>query len=350
MANKKYIDFPTGTYDTSKIFLQANPTTGELQKVNLPFDIIASLITQYLRGDRTWQTLNTLAVIELTNLYFTNARARAALALTTTGTSGAATYDPATGIWNIPNYAAEGSSQWITSGANISYSAGKVGIGMSPIKTLDVLGDIKASADLYSQGFELLFNGGSRVIKTTLNDFNLQCGTTNVLNLTTTGIYTPLRYFLGNTQSFPSLILKGTLTLPPVVGVQGPEILAGPTSNSVVNALIIRGTDYAYGNSATAPISVYMYGGKNTFASTFGNVILAHDGTTQRGKVAIGTITPAASAVLDVTSTDKGILFPRMTTAQKNAIVTPTAGLVIYDTTLNKLCVYTTAWQTITST
>jgi hypothetical protein len=33
---KKYTDFPAGTYDTSKIFLQADPTTGDLEKVNLP--------------------------------------------------------------------------------------------------------------------------------------------------------------------------------------------------------------------------------------------------------------------------------------------------------------------------
>lgn len=33
---KKYNEFPAGTYDTSKIFLQADPLTGELQKVNLP--------------------------------------------------------------------------------------------------------------------------------------------------------------------------------------------------------------------------------------------------------------------------------------------------------------------------
>ena len=55
------------------------------------------------------------------------------------------------------------------------------------------------------------------------------------------------------------------------------------------------------------------------------------------------------SAQLQVDSTTAGFLPPRMTTAQKNAIVTPAAGLVVYDTTLNKLCVYTTAWETITS-
>jgi hypothetical protein len=55
------------------------------------------------------------------------------------------------------------------------------------------------------------------------------------------------------------------------------------------------------------------------------------------------------SAMLSVTSTTKGFLPPRMTTTQKNAITSPAAGLIVYDTTLNKLCVYTTAWETITS-
>lgn len=36
MSSKKYTDFPSGTYDTSKIFLQADATTGALEKVNLP--------------------------------------------------------------------------------------------------------------------------------------------------------------------------------------------------------------------------------------------------------------------------------------------------------------------------
>jgi hypothetical protein len=56
-----------------------------------------------------------------------------------------------------------------------------------------------------------------------------------------------------------------------------------------------------------------------------------------------------ASAQVQIDSTTKGFLPPRMTTTQKNAIASPTAGLIVYDTTLNKLCVYTTAWETITS-
>lgn len=53
--------------------------------------------------------------------------------------------------------------------------------------------------------------------------------------------------------------------------------------------------------------------------------------------LAIGTTSPNASAALDVTSTTQGILFPRMTTTQRNAIATPADGLVIYNTTDNKL-------------
>ena len=70
------------------------------------------------------------------------------------------------------------------------------------------------------------------------------------------------------------------------------------------------------------------------------------DGTT--GNVGIGAAA-AATALLDVQSTTKGVRFPNMTTTQKNAI-TPSAGTVIFDTTLAKLCVYSgAAWQTITS-
>jgi hypothetical protein len=62
-----------------------------------------------------------------------------------------------------------------------------------------------------------------------------------------------------------------------------------------------------------------------------------------------GTYTDISSALVQMTSTTKGFLPPRMTTTQKNAITSPAAGLVVYDTTLAKLCLYTTAWETITS-
>ena len=68
------------------------------------------------------------------------------------------------------------------------------------------------------------------------------------------------------------------------------------------------------------------------------------------GNVLIGTTTDIASSKLTIESTTQGFLPPRMTTTQKNAIASPAAGLVVYDTTLGKLCVRgASAWETITS-
>ena len=66
--------------------------------------------------------------------------------------------------------------------------------------------------------------------------------------------------------------------------------------------------------------------------------------------IGIGTASPNASAILDAQSTTKGVRMPNMTTTQKNAIVSPAAGLMVFDTTLAKLSVYSgVAWETITS-
>jgi hypothetical protein len=70
--------------------------------------IAAGTSAQYWRGDKIWQTLNTAAVVESGNLYFTDVRARNAISLTTTGNSGAATYSTGTGILNIPAYTLAG--------------------------------------------------------------------------------------------------------------------------------------------------------------------------------------------------------------------------------------------------
>lgn len=57
--------------------------------------------------------------------------------------------------------------------------------------------------------------------------------------------------------------------------------------------------------------------------------------TTQvRAQIGINTTEPDGSAALDIVSSDKGILIPRMTTVQKIAIPSPASGLLVYDTDL----------------
>ncbi|MDR6403141.1 MULTISPECIES: hypothetical protein [Chryseobacterium] len=62
-----------------------------------------------------------------------------------------------------------------------------------------------------------------------------------------------------------------------------------------------------------------------------------------RAQVGINTETPNPSAALDVTSTNKGLLAPRMTTAERTAIVSPADGLMVYDTTLKLFYYYSGA-------
>lgn len=49
-------------------------------------------------------------------------------------------------------------------------------------------------------------------------------------------------------------------------------------------------------------------------------------------QVGIGTTTPDASSILDIESTESGILIPRMTELDRNAILSPATGLLVYQT------------------
>lgn len=81
-------------------------------------------------------------------------------------------------------------------------------------------------------------------------------------------------------------------------------------------------TDATYGLAVT-----------NSVVATYGLLV---DDTNSVG-IGISTGAPVIdnSAQLDITSITKGFLEPRMTTAQKNAIVAPAVGLQVYDLTLN---------------
>lgn len=101
-------------------------------------------------------------------------------------------------------------------------------------------------------------------------------------------------------------------------------------------------------------------GSKNTIiganisglATSLSNTIILADGNgviryycNSAGSTGIGTTTPSASAKLEITSTTQGVLLPRMTTTQKNAISSPAEGLEVYDLTLHQKSYYNgTTW------
>jgi hypothetical protein len=64
--------------------------------------------------------------------------------------------------------------------------------------------------------------------------------------------------------------------------------------------------------------------------------------------IGVGTATPHPSAALDVSSATRGLLAPRVTSTQRNAIASPAEGLLVYDTDLNALYNYNgSAWSAV---
>ncbi|MBK9150946.1 MAG: hypothetical protein IPM26_08055 [Saprospiraceae bacterium] len=66
--------------------------------------------------------------------------------------------------------------------------------------------------------------------------------------------------------------------------------------------------------------------------------------------VGIGTIEPDASAMLDVASSEKGMLIPRMSSVQRTAIAAPANGLLVYDTDTGSFWFYQgSAWKNLSA-
>jgi len=157
---------------------------------------------------------------------------------------------------------------------------------------------------------------------------------------------------LGKTGSaYDATITNGGLSIK--LGIKNNQI-------DILGQVLAGGVKLGYGAASDGIYSDSAYGtvivGKSS-ATIYSSIWASGNGLdglmqTSNGKINIGAFSASynASALLEVSSTTKGFLPPRMTTTQKNAIATPAAGLMVFDTTLAKLCVYSgSAWETITS-
>ena len=136
----------------------------------------------------------------------------------------------------------------------------------------------------------------------------------------------------------------GSGDLPAQLGVKGSG------STSATDALIVQNSSgttlFSVRNDGVAAFSSVVSGGsfagniRADFINSSGNnftIIQTNDSTGNAifyQFVAIGTTSaPVASAALDVVSTTKGFLPPRMTDTQRAAIATPAEGLLLFNTT-----------------
>jgi hypothetical protein len=142
----------------------------------------------------------------------------------------------------------------------------------------------------------------------------------------------------GSTSATTSLLVQNSTGTQAFKVEDGGVVQIGLTSgiNWTFSTNILSSSQYAY------------IAGSNGSILTNGNFSGGVFGNDNGGKVADGGIGTAqvASAVLEVSSTTRGFLPPRMTTTERNAIASPAAGLVVYDSTTNKLqCYNGSTWK-----
>jgi hypothetical protein len=175
----------------------------------------------------------------------------------------------------------------------------------------------------------------SNVGRLTLSNFQTNLTATNGVVVSGNLTYSSNSYILSNTSATlaPTVICSSNNSN----GSYG----FGPSGTKV--ALFFNATgswnrgDFAIlsNNAATLTSATYAADSKFRLYAATGNVTIGDN------------VTDITSAILQVTSTTKGFLPPRTTRASVSSAV---AGLMIYDTGLNKLCVYNgTAWEAITS-
>lgn len=136
--------FLNGIYLSPGQTTATNGTTVTLNDAASAGDIIDVIITSPISNGSVANTDNLPE--GLTNLYYTTARARAAISLSTTGVSGAATYNILTGQLNIPNYQglvpANGvAGQILSKASGTSYDTTWIDNYTSQIKHLVKLGE-----------------------------------------------------------------------------------------------------------------------------------------------------------------------------------------------------------------
>jgi hypothetical protein len=170
--------------------------------------------------------------------------------------------------------------------------------------------------------------------------------------------------FGGTTSSFPSLKRNGTaidvrladdsnyaLLNTGATFIKGSGTTSGTTALLVQNsagtaALTIKDDlQVAFSGIVTFDNNLTLNGANGT--SSLNNLRFIVPGATKSFVInADYSFANQASALLEVQSTTKGFLPPRMTTTQKNAIAAPASGLIVYDTTTNKLACYNgTTWN-----
>jgi hypothetical protein len=218
----------------------------------------------------------------------------------------------------------------------------RLGIGTNvPTVQFEVIGNSRLRGNLNING--IINNSSTGIVD--LNSLVYVNGVTNGLGVGISATTARLQVRgTGSTSATTSLLVQnsaGTAALTVKDDLSATFGGSITTSNSVIANNLAIGTQGVYFQAANNTSMVPSNLGWNLqYTGATNNVQIGRTGF-------IGS--RQSSASLQVDATTQGFLPPRMTTTERNAIASPAAGLMIYNTTTAKLNVYTTAWEAITS-
>jgi hypothetical protein len=175
MANKKINQLVAKTtIQSTDLFPIGDATTGTLFKktiADLQSAIGGAVIS--VNGLVGTVVLDTDDILELpspTNKYFTEARARAAISLTTSGSSGASTYSSSTGVLNVPTYTLAGlggiTASFLSGGTGITYNSTTGVIAYSGTVYTD-----SSVRNLFSGSTGISYNSSTGAISSTITQY-----------------------------------------------------------------------------------------------------------------------------------------------------------------------------------